>query len=170
MNGRQVNTSVVILTVSLSFCLLILCRHMSQDEIRVHGKPSLDVSTMVKSGTLPRRHQMVECFARKGDETTFVNIERLPVLAMQQLSPASATYSSVVDAFVIRQPPRIAPRLLRHRRLRFARRARHGRAALRRAPRSRRYAGACTDRRRLPRARASAPRRREYRKIACGMM
>jgi len=50
MNGRQVNTSVVILTVSLSFCLLILCRHMSQDEIRVHGKPSLDVSTMVKSG------------------------------------------------------------------------------------------------------------------------
>ena len=103
MNGRQVNTSVVIPTVSLSFCLLILCRHMSQDEIRVHGKPSLDVSTMVKSGTLPRRHQMVECFARKGDETTFVNIERLPVLAMQQLSPASATYSSVVDAFVIRQ-------------------------------------------------------------------
>ena len=91
------------LAVLLSACLPLIWWCLSCVKDDVQGEPNSSMSIAVNGKALQRQHQIIEVSVLKDNGTTFVNAERLSVQAMQRLSPASATYSSAVDAFVVRQ-------------------------------------------------------------------
>ena len=91
------------LAVLLSACLPLIWWCLSCVKDDVQGELNSSMSIAVNGKALQRQHQIIEVSVLKDNGTTFVNAERLSVQAMQRLSPASATYSSAVDAFVVRQ-------------------------------------------------------------------